>query len=170
MSTTTTISLKKLQQRNRRRAHRAAAVAAPAPPVLRRGHRQRNNARSVQFSATCTAKPFLKGVPPEKTVSAFTELVIPIILPPLVEEAEALPQEEEEDVFFGDEAGHEPAEPVEQSKRRVGLRREVASLSSHLGNYWAVDTLPPRECEGNLCVSSREVRVSYLCFMYSLCS
>ena len=144
MSTTTTISLKKLQQRNRRRAHRAAAVAAPAPPVLRRGHRQRNNARSVRFSATCTAQPFVKGVPAEKTVSAFTELVIPIILPPLVVEEEARPQQEEEVVFNGDEAGYEPAEPVEQSKRRVGLRREVASLTSQLGNYWAVDTSAKR--------------------------
>ena len=148
MSTATTISisLKKLQQRNRRRAHRAAAVAAPAPPVLRRGHRQRNNARSVQFSATCTAEPFLKGVPPEKTVSAFTELVIPLILPPLVEEAEAQPQQEEEEVVvFGDDAGHEPAEPEErQRKRRVGLRREVASLTSQLGNYWVVDTSAKR--------------------------
>ena len=145
MSTTTTISLKKLQQRNRRRAHRAAAVAAPAPPVLRRGHRQRNNARSVQFSATCTAKPFLKGVPPEKTVSAFDELVIPIILPPLVVEEEAQPQQEEEEVVFnGDEAGHEPFEPMEQHKRRVGLRREVASLTSQLGNYWVVDTSAKR--------------------------
>ena len=145
MSTATTISLKKLQQRNRRRAHRAAAVAAPAPPILRRRDRlQRNNVRSVRFSATCTAKPFVKGVPPEKMVSAFTELVIPIILPPLVVEEEALPQQEEEVVVFGDEAGHEPAEPVEQSKRRVGLRREVASLTSQLGNYWAVDTSAKR--------------------------
>ena len=144
MSTTTTISLKKLQQRNRRRAHRAAAVAAPAPPVLRRGHRQRNNARSVRFSATCTAQPLVKGVPAEKTVSAFTELVIPIILPPLVVEEEARPQQEEEVVFNGDEAGYEPAEPVEQSKRRVGLRREVASLASELGEYWAVDTSAKR--------------------------
>ena len=144
MSTTTRISLKKLQQRNRRRAHRAAAVAAPAPPILRRGHRQRNNARSVRFSATCTARPFVKGVPPEKLVSAFTELVIPIILPPLVVEEEALTQQEEEVVVFGDEAGHEPAEPVEQRKRRVGLRREVASLTSQLGNYWAVDTSAKR--------------------------
>ena len=145
MSTTTTISLKKLQQRNRRRAHRAA-VAAPAPPILRRRDRlQRNNVRSVRFSATCTAKPFVKGVPPEKLVSAFVELVIPINLPPLVVEEEAQPQQEEEEVVFnGDEAGHEPVEPMEQSKRRMGLRREVASLASHLGNYWAVDTSAKR--------------------------
>ena len=110
MSTATTISLKKLQQRNRRRAHRTAAVAAPAPPILRRRDRlQRNNARSVRFSATCTAQPFVKGVPPGKLVSAFVELVIPIDLPPLVVEEEAQPPEEEEVVFFGDEAGHEPA-------------------------------------------------------------
>ena len=146
MSTATTISLKKLQQRNRRRAHRAAAVATPAPPILRRGHRQRNNARSVRFSATCTAQPFVKGVPPGKLVSAFVEHVIPIDLPPLVVEEEALPQqEEEENVLFEDEAGHEPAEPVErQRKRKVGLRREVASLASDLGDYWAVDTSAKR--------------------------
>ena len=145
MSTATTISLKKLQQRNRRRAHRAA-VAAPAPPILRRRDRlQRNNARSVRFSATCTAKPFVKGVPPEKLVSAFVELVIPIDLPPLVVEEEAQAREEEEVVFFGDDAGHELAEPVErQRKRRVGLRREVACLASKLGNYWAVDTSAKR--------------------------
>ena len=145
MSTTTTISLKKLQQRNRRRAHRAA-VAAPAPPILRRRDRlQRNNARSVRFSATCTAQPFVKGVPPEKVVSAFVEHVIKINLPPLVVEEEAQAREEEEVVFFGDDAGHELAEPVErQRKRRSGLRREVASLVSQLGEYWAVDTSAKR--------------------------
>eukprot|EP00986_Skeletonema_menzelii_P002044 scaffold556_cov144-Skeletonema_menzelii.AAC.13 len=134
--------MKKLKQRSRRTAAAARRPSARGPSILLRRNRQRNNIRSVQFSTTCTAKPFDRKFPAEKLVSGFREEVqlIPIQLLPFVVEEEAQPQEEEEGVQFGDEGGHEPAEPIEQRKRAGGLRREVASLASQLGGYWDVDT------------------------------
>lgn len=136
------IAMKKLKQRSRRTAAAARRPSARGPSILLRRNRQRNNIRSVQFSTTCTAKPFDRKFPAEKLVSGFREEVqlIPIQLLPFVVEEEAQPQEEEEGVQFGDEGGHEPAEPIEQRKRAGGLRREVASLASQLGGYWDVDT------------------------------
>ncbi len=55
-------------------------------------------------------------------------------------EAVAQPEEEEECVRVGDDAGHnEPVEPIARRTRsRASRRREVVMLSSDLGAYWSV--------------------------------
>ncbi len=57
----------------------------------------------------------------------------------------AQPEEEEEDVQFGDDADHnEPAEPIaRRTRKRASRRREVAKLSSDLGAYWSVAVAAP---------------------------
>ena len=60
---------------------------------------------------------------------------------PRVEEEAPQPVEEEEGVRFGNDVGRkEPAEPIARRtrKKRASRRREVASLSSELGDYWSV--------------------------------
>ena len=66
---------------------------------------------------------------------------------PQVEEVVQQPEEEEEGVQFGDDAGHgEPAETIARRtrKKRASMRREVASLCSELGAYWSVTAPAPR--------------------------
>ena len=109
-----------------------------APSILRSGDCQRNKSRRVSISTTCTAMPFDKQEPPKDLMAGFPEVEQLI---PRVEVVEERPQKEEDAVSFGRDAD---AEPIEQRKRRGGLRREVASLTGQLGEYWTVDTSAKR--------------------------
>ena len=138
-------STKKVQQRTRRQRQVAAAAAArrsftTAHPssILRNKRHDRNNIRTVMFSATCTAKVYGKRSFP-RTVGRFEETEERIMLPH-VEEVVPQPEEEEESVRFGHDAGHnEPVEPIaRRTRKRASRRREVARLSSDLGAYWSV--------------------------------
>ncbi len=54
-------------------------------------------------------------------------------------EVVAQPEEEEERVRVGNDAGHEPVEPIaRRTRNRASRRREVVMLSSDLGAYWSV--------------------------------
>ena len=137
-------STKKVQQRTRRQRQVAAAAAARRPitaahpSILRNLRHDRNNIRSVSFSATCTAKVYGKRSFP-RTVARFEETEERIMLSH-VEDVVPQPEEEEGGVRFGHDAGHnEPAEPIaRRTRKRASRRREVAVLSSDLGAYWSV--------------------------------
>ncbi len=124
-----------IEQREMTRSLREVAAA---PSILQGPDRQRNNTRRIKISTTCTAIPFIKDEPPKNLMAGFPEVeqVIRLKLPLFVREEEAQPRKEEDAVSFGHDAD---AEPIEQRKRRGGLRREVASLTGQLGEYWTVE-------------------------------
>ena len=146
-------STKKVQQRTRRQRQVAAAAAARRPitaahpSILRNLRHDRNNIRSVSFSATCTAKVYGKRSFP-RTVARFEETEERIMLSHVEEVVPQPEEEEEEGVRFGHDAGHnEPAEPIaRRTRKRASRRREVAMLmlSSDLGAYWSVAAATPR--------------------------
>ena len=70
----------------------------------------------------------------ESAADDFEEQVEELISHVVVEEARP---EAEEEVLTFDDAGDDPADLIVQYERKLGLRREIASLRSELGAYWS---------------------------------